>query len=162
MRNRLKCLSFLSLVALAAPAIGATIYNNLTPNNLMAIATRPSSPGIFEIEAGDDFLLNGQTTISGASFVGLLVPGTGGTPVASDVVVEIYRVFPKDSDSVRTPNVPTRTNSPSDVEFDSRDSAASSLTFSTAVCPPRLPCLTACSRAEFTRLPSKPRAVTDR
>jgi hypothetical protein len=34
------------------------------------------------------------------------------------VKVEIYRVFPNDSDTTRTPNVPTRTNSPADVEFD--------------------------------------------
>jgi hypothetical protein len=136
MRQRLKYFSFLSLAALAAPAIGATIYNNLTPNNLMAIATRPDSPGVTEIEAGDDFLLNGQTTINGASFVGLLVPGTAGTPIVSDVVVEIYRVFPNDSNAARTPNVPTRSNSPSDVAFDSRDSGVGSLTLSTSVLAP--------------------------
>ena len=119
---------------LAAPASGATIYNNLTPNNLMAIATRPDTPGVFEIEAGDDFLLGSQTIINKASFVGLIVPGvTGGTPSISEVVAEMYRVFPKDSDTVRTPHVPTRVNSPSDVAFDSRDSAASGLTFSTSV-----------------------------
>ena len=117
---------------LAAPAIGATIYNNLTPNNMMAIATRPSSPGVFEIEAGDDFLLGSQTSITSASFVGLLVPGTGGTPAISEIVAEMYRVFPLDSNATRTPNVPTRVNSPSDVAFDSRDSAASQLTFTTS------------------------------
>ena len=47
--------------------------------------------------------------------------------------MEIYRVFPKDSDAVRTPRVPTRANSPSDVAFDSRDSEAGSLTYTTAV-----------------------------
>jgi len=113
--------------------MGAVIYNNLTPNNLMAIATRPDSPGVFEIEAGDDFFLGSRTSINGASFTGLLVPGTGGTPSVSQVIVEIYRVFPLDSDTVRTPHVPTRTNSPSDVAFDSRDSGANSLTFNTSV-----------------------------
>jgi hypothetical protein len=49
------------------------------------------------------------------------------------VVVEIYRVFSKDSDAGRTPRVPTRANSPSDVAFDSRDSEAGSLTYTTAV-----------------------------
>src|SRR5262249_17230700 len=34
-----------------------------------------------------------------------------------EIKVEIYRVFPNDSDTQRTPNVPTRTNSPADVEF---------------------------------------------
>ena len=39
---------------LVAPAIGATIYNNLTPSNLIAVAARPDTAP-FEIEAGDDF-----------------------------------------------------------------------------------------------------------
>jgi hypothetical protein len=109
------------------------IYNNLTPNTLMAIASRPGSPGVFEIEAGDDFFLGAQTTtINSASFVGLIVPGSGGTPPISDIVVEIYRVFPLDSNIIRTPNVPTRANSPSDDAFATRDSAANQLTFTTS------------------------------
>ena len=58
----------------------------------------------------------------------------------SSVVVEFYRVFPKDSDVGRTsglpdfstPNVPTRVNSPSDVAFDERD-AGSGLSFTTTL-----------------------------
>jgi len=49
------------------------------------------------------------------------------------VVVEIYRVFPKDSDAQRTPRVPTRNNSPSDVAFDTRDSSDGSLGFASSV-----------------------------
>ena len=46
------------------------------------------------------------------------------------VDVEIHRVFPADSDTVRTPTVPTRTNSPSDVAFTDRSSSvASEMTF---------------------------------
>ncbi len=118
-------------VLVAAPAMGAVIYNNLTPNNLMAIATRPDTFA-FEIEAGDDFVLGSRTSINAASFVGLIVPGAG-IPSVAQVVVEMYRVFPKDSDTLRTPNVPTRVNSPSDVAFDTRDSAAGGLTSATAV-----------------------------
>jgi hypothetical protein len=121
-----------ALACLATPAVGDTIYNNLTPNNLMAIATRPDSPSGFEIEAADDFILGSRATINKASFVGLVVQGSA-APSISEVVVEIYRVFPKDSNAARTPTVPTRTNSPSDVAFDSRDSAASALTFTTSV-----------------------------
>jgi hypothetical protein len=121
-----------ALAFLATPAVGSTIYNNLTPNNSMAMATRPDSASGFEIETGDDFLLGSRTTINKASFVGLIVPGNG-VPSISEVVVEMYRVFPKDSNTVRTPNVPTRTNSPSDVAFDSRDSSASGLTFASSV-----------------------------
>ena len=61
-------------------------------------------------------------------------------PTIGQIVVEIYRVFPADSDIGRTsgpptfstPQVPTRVNSPSDVEFDGRDSTVSGdLTFTT-------------------------------
>jgi hypothetical protein len=125
----------LALGAIAAvPAGAAVIYNNLTPNNQMAVATRPGTPGSFEIEAADDFILTGAGIINSASFTGLFVPpASGGSVNVSELVVEIYRVFPNDSDTNRTPNVVTRVNSPSDVAFDSRDSAASELTFSTSV-----------------------------
>jgi len=117
---------------LALPLAGDTIYNNLTPNNQMAIASRPDAPGAFEIETGDDFLLKSQTIVKDASFVGLLVPTPGARVAITGVTVEMYRGFPNDSDTGRTANVPTRANSPSDVAFDSRDSA-SGLTFSDAV-----------------------------
>lgn len=115
-----------------AAAAPITLYNNLTPNNQMAVASRPDT-GAFEIEAADDFVLGTASTITSASFVGLMVPGaTGGSFTVSDVVIEIYRVFPLDSDTTRTPNVTTRVNSPSDVAFDSRDTG-SGLNFSTAI-----------------------------
>lgn len=118
---------------LATPTFGATIYNNLTPNNLIGVATRPDTTA-FEIETGDDFVLSALTNINSASFVGLLVPGTSGVlPSISDVVAEIYRVFPLDSDTTRTPNVVTRVNSPSDVAFDSRASAGGELSFTQTI-----------------------------
>ena len=126
---------------LSLPAIGAStdVYNNLTPNNSIAIATRPDNTPVFEIEAADDFTLGVQTNITGASFTGLI--SGAGAPSISQVVIEIYRVFPADSNVGRTsgpptfstPQVPTRVNSPSDVAFDSKDSAAAELTFSTIV-----------------------------
>ena len=134
MRHSFAFLTALSLGGmLAASGFGDTIYNNLTPNNSIGIATRPDSGGNFEIETGDDFVLGSQTVIDRASFVGLIVPGTSGAATISDVVAEMYRVFPLDSDANRIPNVPTRTNSPSDVAFDSRDSLGSELTFSSTV-----------------------------
>jgi hypothetical protein len=132
-KHTLACTALIAGALFGTPATGAVIYNNLTPNNQMAVATRPESAGNFEIEAGDDFLLgNSQTFINTASFVGLAVPGTGSFSV-SDVVVEIYRVFPLDSDTNRVQHVPTRMNSPSDVAFDSKDSAASELSFNTSI-----------------------------
>lgn len=123
---------------LAAPASGATIFANLTPNNMMAVASRPDTPSGFEIEAADDFFLASPTVIDTASFVGLIVPGTSGTPAISDVVAEMYRVFPFDSNAARTPNVPTRTNSPSDVAFASRDGGLGELSFSSSNLDPTL------------------------
>ena len=141
MRYGFYCVLALSGAAMLAATARAdtVIYNNLTPNNLMAIATRPESTGKFEIEAGDDFVVaGGEARVNSASFTGLIVPGSG-APTISDVVVEIYRVFPADSDVGRTsgpptfstPQVPTRVNSPSDVAFATRDSA-SGLTFTTS------------------------------
>ncbi len=119
---------------IAGPLTAASIYNNLTPNNSIGVATRTDSGGAFEIEAGDDFSLLSETQITGASFTGLLSPGT--TADISQIVLEIYRVFPLDSDVGRTsgpptfstPQVPTRVNSPSDLAFDSQDVSTSFVT----------------------------------
>jgi hypothetical protein len=60
---------------------------------LIAAATRPSGPGVVEIEAADDFVLSTQSSINSASFVGLTVPNpTGGSFSVSNVTVEIYRM----------------------------------------------------------------------
>jgi hypothetical protein len=56
---------------------------------------------------------------------------TGTSPTIGEVAVEIYRVFPKDSGPA-SGNVPTRTNSPADVAFDTRDTASGKLIFSTS------------------------------
>lgn len=119
---------------LAALPVAATpfIFNNGDVDGRMATASRPATPGAFEIEAADDFVVTSPVQINHARFTGLL---TGGAVPAniSQVLAEIYRVFPKDSDLTRTPNVPTRANSPSDVALTGRDSAASGLTFSTTI-----------------------------
>jgi hypothetical protein len=92
-----------------------------SPDGLMATTSRPSSAAGIETETADDFTLNQTISITSATFTGLIPLSV---PNVSQVVVEIYHVFPKDSDATRTPNVPTRANSPSDVEFVGRDSAA--------------------------------------
>lgn len=134
--------SFVALAALgmAMPA-GASpfFFSTGNPDGRAATATRPdTSP--FEIESADDFALKIGTTITHASFTGLTPTGSS----VQRVVIEIYRVFPKDSDVGRTsgsptfstPQVPTRVNSPSDVAFLSRDSSAGSLGFSTNLLSP--------------------------
>jgi hypothetical protein len=121
----------------AAPAVADTFFFNTGgPDGRMAMASRPESAGgKFEIESADDFALTKTTSITSATFTGLVT----GNESVGEVRVEIYRVFPKDSDVGRTsgpptfstPQVPTRVNSPSDVELTDRDTANSNLTFTT-------------------------------
>ncbi len=110
-------------------------FSTGTPDGRMAVASRPDAGGKTEREAADDFVTTAQTMITSATFTGLFVglPGAG-APTLGEVAVEIYRVFPNDSDTGRTPNVPTRVNSPSDAAFATRDSAVpGDLSFSTTV-----------------------------
>jgi hypothetical protein len=132
-----------ALAVLAASSAQADpfSFSTGTPDGLIATASRPGTPGKTEIEAADDFVLGQTTTITGATFTGLLTAG-GAVPSIGQVVIEIYRVFPLDSNVGRTfgpptfstPQVPTRVNSPSDIAFDSRSSdIAGQLSFSTSV-----------------------------
>jgi hypothetical protein len=123
-----------ALEARAVPA--AFTFSTGSPDGLMATASRPGSPGKPEIEAADDFILSSETLLNHATFTGLLPAGVGRADI-KDVRVEIYRVFSKDSDLTRTPHVPTRANSPSDVEFVDRDTASGNLQFATIVLNPR-------------------------
>jgi PEP-CTERM motif len=116
-------------------------FSTGNPDGKIATASRPDSTGKTEIETADDFVLDQSTTITGATFTGLLTGGVA-APTIGDVVVEIYRVFPLDSDVSRTSGaptfgtsqVPTRVNSPSDIAFTSRSaSAVGELTFTTSV-----------------------------
>jgi hypothetical protein len=117
----------------AMPAAAETPFSFSTgnPNGLMATATRPAVGGVTEIESADDFVLTHATSITSATFTGLL-PIDAPLSDIDEVVVEIYRVFPKDSQDPPSMKVPTRVNSPSDVAFDSRDST-SGLTFTPSV-----------------------------
>jgi hypothetical protein len=135
----------LMLGLLSAMPAAADPFTFSTGNvtNLMATATRPAIGGKFEIESADDFVTTGTTSITSATFTGLL---TGEATVGNigEVVVEIYRVFPNDSNVGRTsgpptfstPQVPTRVNSPSDVALDSRDTASGNLTFNAYILNP--------------------------
>lgn len=138
MRLNVALLTAITATALfAAPAAADSFFFSTgNPDGLIATATRPESSGKFEIESADDFVLTGPTQITHATFTGLL---TGNLSLSDihQVVVEIYRVFPADSNVGRTSgpptfstsNVPTRVNSPSDVALAERDSSVGSLTF---------------------------------
>ena len=109
------CTLVVLLPLVTFPAFASVIYNNDTPNGLIGVSTNPSGGGRIEHEAGDDFILNLSTLITGGTFTGLMP--TGATIL--NVVVEIYRVFPTDSTNPPDGKVPTRVNSPSDNAFDS-------------------------------------------
>jgi len=124
----------ISAILLVPPAFADSVFFSTNdPDGKIGMASRPSSPGKVEIEAADDFVLSSETDITGASFTGLL---SGTAPSVGEVVVEVYRVFPQDSDTLRTINVPTRANSPSDIAFDSRDTATPNLDFTLSVLNP--------------------------
>jgi hypothetical protein len=109
------------------PSTTPFFFSTGNPDGRMATASRPANGAAFEIESADDFVLNTETQITSATFTGLVPSGA----TVNQVVVEIYRVFPKDSNTARTINVPTRTNSPSGVVFNGRDSAGGDLAFTT-------------------------------
>jgi len=70
--------------------------------------------------------------------IGLLTATPAGAiPAVNDVEIELYHVFPVDSDPNRTPNVVTRVNSPSDMNFLAADGALGQLTFTTTVLNPK-------------------------
>jgi len=120
------------------PAAAAPFFFSTgDPDGKIATASRPDTAS-FEIESADDFVLTQSTSMNAITFTGLL---TGANPSVNRIVVEMYRVFPLDSDVGRTsgpptfstPSVPTRVNSPSDTAFAVRDSTVSGdLTFATA------------------------------
>ena len=128
---------FLLLVASAATAT-PFFFSTGDPDGKMGTASRPASAGLFGIESADDFVLSQQTKITSASFTGLLA-GRATTADIGLVGVEIYRIFPSDSNVARTTGaptfstsmVPTRVNSPADVAFDTRTGSGLGFTAST-------------------------------
>jgi len=113
----------------ASASAAPFFFSTGDPDGRMATASRPDSAGKIEIESADDFVLTNPTTITSATFTGLIPRDA----IVADVVVEIYRVFPKDSNLPPSGNVPTRVNSPSDVAFDTRDGGAGELSFTTSI-----------------------------
>ena len=114
----------------ACPALAVPFsFSTGDPDGKIATAALPAGGGLIETQTADDFILSSQTSIDHASFTGLLTNGAGISDI-NQVAVDIFRVFPNDSDTGRTPNVPTRLNSPADAVFAGRDAAAGTLNFS--------------------------------
>jgi hypothetical protein len=118
MRKTIFALSCMLACARLAAGTPIVLFSNLQVDGRMAAASRPeSAAGAIEIEAADDFLLTGGgAAVTEFKFIGLL---TGGLNSLNPAVtnLEIYRVFPKDSQDPPDNRVPTRVNSPSDLAF---------------------------------------------
>lgn len=104
---------FCSQAAAQGPQV---VVNTGNPDGKLGALSRPPSVNKVETETADDFFLNQTTVLTGATITGLL---TNGATLANlkNVEVEIYHVFPVDSDQQRIPEVPSRANSPSDHEI---------------------------------------------
>ena len=125
---------------MAAPCFATPFFFSTgNPDGLLASTSRPGTAGVVETETADDFVTTAFTSLTSATFTGLLPTGATSADILN-VVVEIYRVFPNDSDVGRTSGpptfstsqVPTRINSPSDVALDDRDFSAGGLSFQCA------------------------------
>jgi hypothetical protein len=122
-----------AVLAMPLPAMADPfVFSTGNPDGLIATTSRPSGPAVTETETADDFVLTQPTSISSATFTGVIPTGASIT----NVVTEVYRVFPADSNTTRMPNVPTRANSPSDVELVGRDASSGSLSFSSTLLSP--------------------------
>jgi hypothetical protein len=118
------------------PAAADTFsFSTGDPDGLIATLSRTASPGKLETETADDFVTTAPTVINSATFTGLLPSGTPLSAV-NQVEIELYHVFPIDS-GPPDGRVLTRMNSPSDNNFDARDSAVpGQLSFTTTLLNP--------------------------
>src|SRR2546422_5887387 len=104
-------------LALAQPGFTASFsFSTGDPDGKIATLARPAIPGLLQTETADDFILTQTTLINQATFTGLIPLGVSLSDI-QNVEVEIYHVFPKDSADPPSGNVPTRVNSPGDVEI---------------------------------------------
>ena len=133
--------AFLVLAAMFFSASAAAqetqvLVNTGNPDGKLGALSRRPSANKVETETADDFVLKQTTVLTGATIIGLVSPATPLANIAN-VEVELYHVFPLDSANPDplAGNVPSRTNSPSDVEIDSatRDGSLGSLRFSTTL-----------------------------
>jgi hypothetical protein len=128
----------LSAVIAAWPAGASTpfFFSTGDPDGKIATETGQIFAGGINTETADDFVLDHPALLQSATFVGLF-PTTAPLTDISQVEIEFYNVFPKDS-GPPSGHVPTRVNSPADSEIAAatRDSAAGTLSFGAGVLNP--------------------------
>jgi hypothetical protein len=129
------CAAMMASVLLIAQLATAETFSFTPgdPDGKVGALSRPASPGKIETETADDFVLQQTTIINKATIKGL-IPADTALRKINDVEVEIYHVFPFDS-APASGRVPSRTNSPSDVEIGTatRDAGSGTLKFSATV-----------------------------
>jgi len=142
-RRGLVAATMIAAVWFATPAAATLfVFSTNDPDGLVGALSRRPSPGKIETETADDFILTQATFISGATIVGLIPSGASLGDI-TNVEVELYHRFPTDSDVGRTSGpptfataqVPTRVNSPADVEIAdaTRDGSAGTLDFTASL-----------------------------
>src|SRR5215469_13130670 len=92
------CLSLSALLLLPSRASASSFFFSTgAPDGLIGTLSRPAGAGLVQTETADDFVLDECVLINQATFTGLLPMG----PPASinRVEIEIYHVFPVDSDT---------------------------------------------------------------
>jgi hypothetical protein len=128
-------LSALAILLLASRASADIFFFSTgNPDGKIATLSVPATAGSIQTETADDFAVTATTLINAATFTGLIPPGADARNI-QQVEIEMYHVFPGDSDTNRIITVPTRANSPGDVEIGAatRDSANGSLSFNATV-----------------------------
>jgi len=113
-------------------------FSTGSPDGRLGALSQPPNSGKLETETADDFIVTEATSITQATIIGLIPAGAFLTNI-SNVEVEIYHVFPEDSNVGRTSGpptfsttaVPSRVNSPGDVEIGTatRDGSKGTLVF---------------------------------
>src|SRR5437868_9433140 len=121
---------FFSCALVCVAGAASFFFSTNDPDGLIGTLSRPASTGLIQTETADDFVLTENTIIQQATFTGLI---PSGAPLSSitRVEIEFYNVFPLDSTNPPSGHVPTRVNSPADVEIDeaTSDSADGTLTY---------------------------------
>jgi hypothetical protein len=117
-----------------SPATASLLFSTGNPDGKIGTLSRVGSVGQVQTETADDFVLTENTLIEQATFIGLIPSGAPLSSI-SRVEIEIYHVFPADSRNPPSGNVPTRVNSPADVEIASEtsDSSDGTLTFTSSL-----------------------------
>ena len=83
--------AFLGLLT-ATPALAASFtFDNGSPDGLIATLSRPAGGGHIQTETADDFTLKAATSLTSATFTGLLPTGT---PLADRIDTKVCRNSP--------------------------------------------------------------------